>query len=69
MKTTFILLAIVYGILFIPALRIAITFWLYKDSDQVANFAMKRGFLLGFLSILIVYPMYILKDCFNHGRG
>lgn len=62
MKTFWIIIAIVYGVAFIPALRTAIAFWLYKDSDAVAYMAMERGFLAGFLKIWIIYPFYIIKD-------
>ena len=63
--TVLAILAIVYGISFIPALRMAIAFWLYKDSDATAYMAMKNGFLIGFFSIWLIYPVYIVKDCYN----
>lgn len=65
MKTFWIIIAIVYGVAFIPALRTAIAFWLHKDSDAVAYMAMERGFLAGFFKIWIIYPFYIIKDCFS----
>ena len=59
------IIAIVYGVAFIPALRTAIAFWLHKDDDAVAYMAMQHGFILGFLKIWIIYPFYIVKDCIN----
>ena len=69
MKTFCIIIAIVYGVAFIPALRTAIAFWLHKDSDAVAYMAMERGFLAGFIKIWIIYPFYIIKDCINSLKG
>ena len=65
MKTFWIIIAIIYGVAFIPALRTAIAFWLHKDNDAVAYMAMQNGFILGFLKILVIYPLYIIKDCIN----
>lgn len=65
MKTFWILIAIVYGIAFIPALRTAIAFWLHKNNNATAYRAMKRGFLAGFMKIWIIYPLYIIDDCIN----
>lgn len=65
MKTFWVIIAIIYGVSFIPALRTAIAFWLYKDKDAVAYIAMQYGFLAGFLKIWIIYPFYIIKDCIN----
>lgn len=65
MKTFWIIIAIVYGVAFIPALRTAIAFWLHKDNDATAYMAMERGFLAGFLKIWIIYPFFIIKDCYN----
>ena len=71
-RISYIILAvfiIVYGVSFIPSLRTAIAFWLHKDDDAVAFMAMQHGFLWGFLSIWIVYPFYIIKDCINSLKG
>lgn len=57
-----IILGIVYLVCFLPSLRIAIAFWLYKDKDEVAYLAMKHGFLLGLLSIWVIYPFYIINE-------
>lgn len=65
MKTFWIIIAIVYGVAFIPALRTAIAFWLHKDNDATAYLAMQQGFLMGFLKIWIIYPFFIIKDCYN----
>ena len=65
MKTFWIIIAIVYGVAFIPALRTAIAFWLHKDNDATAYLAMQNGFILGFLKIWIIYPFFIIKDCYN----
>ena len=54
MKTFWIIIAIVYGVAFIPALRTAIAFWLHKDNDATAYLAMQHGFLAGFLKIWII---------------
>lgn len=69
MKTFWIIIAIVYGVAFIPALRTAIAFWLHKDNDDIAYMAMERGFLMGFLKIWIIYPFFIIKDCINSLKG
>lgn len=68
MKTICVILAIAYGLAIIPSLRIAIAFWLYRNEDTVANKAMRYGFLLGFISIWLIYPVFVIKDCFtkNH---
>ena len=65
MKTFWIIIAIVYGVAFIPALRTAIAFWLHKDHDATAYLAMQHGFLAGLLKIWIIYPLFIIKDCIN----
>ena len=65
MKTFWIIIAITYGVAFIPALRTAIAFWLHKDDDAVAYMAMQNGFILGFLKIWVIYPFFIIKDCIN----
>lgn len=65
MKTFLIIIAIVYGVLFIPALRTSIAFWLYRDKDATAYLAMRHGFLFGFFSIWFIYPIYLIKDCFS----
>lgn len=62
MKTVLVIFAIVYGVCLIPSLRTAAAFWLYKDKDDVAHKAMRHGFLMGFISIWIIYPFYIIKD-------
>ena len=69
MKTFCIIIAIIYGVAFIPALRTAIAFWIHKDSDAVAYMAMERGFLAGFIKIWIIYPFFIVKDCYNSWKG
>jgi hypothetical protein len=69
MKTFWIIIAITYGVAFIPALRTAIAFWLHKDNDTTAYMAMRYGFLSGFLSIWIIYPFFIIKDCINSLKG
>jgi len=60
-----IIIAIVYGVAFIPAFKTAIAFWLYKDKDDVACKAMKQGFIIGLLKIWVIYPLFIIKDCLN----
>ena len=65
MKTFWIIIAIVYGVAFIPALRTAIAFWLHKDHDTITYLAMRHGFSMGFLKIWIIYPFFIIKDCIN----
>lgn len=65
MKTVWIIITIVYVVSFFPALRTSIAFWLYRNSDETANLAMKHGFILGFLSIWFIYPIYIIKSCFS----
>lgn len=65
MKTVLIIIAIVYGVSLYPAMKTAIAFWLHKDQDATAYMAMRYGFLYGFMSIWIIYPFYIIKDCFN----
>ena len=60
-----VILAIVYGVSFIPAFRTAIAFWLYKDKDDITYKAMRYGFIFGLLSIWLIYPVYIIKDCIN----
>lgn len=65
MKTVWVIVAIIYGISFIPALRTAIAFLLHKDDDAISYMAMQDGFILGFLKIWIIYPFYIVKDCYN----
>ena len=60
---------IVYGVCFIPSLRTAIAFWLHKDTDDVAGNAMRHGFIIGFLKIWIIYPVYLIKDCINTLKG
>ena len=69
MKTFCIIIAIIYGVTFIPALRTAIAFWLHKDNDAVAYMAMQYGFLAGFLRIWMIYPFFIIKDCINSLKG
>jgi len=69
MKTTLIIMAIIYGVTFIPALRTAIAFWLHKDHDAVAYMAMQHGFISGLLRIWIIYPFFIVKDCINSLKG
>lgn len=68
MKTICVILAIAYGLAIIPSLSIAIAFWLCRNEDTVANKAMRHGFLLGFISIWLIYPVFVIKDCFtkNH---
>ena len=65
MKTVWIIITIVYLVSLIPALRTSIAFWLYRNSDETANLAMRHGFILGFLSIWFIYPIYIIKSCFS----
>lgn len=65
MKTFWIIIAIVYGVSFIPALRTSIAFWLYRNSYETANKAMKHGFIFGLISIWFIYPFYIIKSCFS----
>lgn len=65
MKTFWVIIAIIYGVAFIPAFLTAIAFWLHKDNNATAYFAMGRGFLAGFLKIWVIYPFYIIKDCIN----
>ncbi len=65
MKTFWIIIAIIYSVAFIPALRTAIAFWLHKDHDATTCLAMQHGFLRGFLKIWIIYPSFIIKDCYN----
>lgn len=65
MKTFWILIAIIWGVAFIPALRTAIAFWLHKDDDAVAYMAMQHGFIIGFIKIWVIYPFFIIKDCFS----
>lgn len=65
MKIFWISIAIIYGVAFIPALRTAIAFWLYKDKDATAYKAMKHGFITGFIKIWVIYPFFIIKDCFS----
>ena len=65
MKTVWIIIAIVYVVLLIPALRTSIAFWLYRDKDATAYLAMRHGFICGFLSIWFIYPFYIIKSCFS----
>ena len=69
MKTFWIIIAIIYGVAFIPAIRTAIAFWLHKDNDATAYMAMQHGFLAGFLKIWIIYPFFIIKDCINSLKG
>jgi hypothetical protein len=69
MKTFWIIIAIVYGVAFIPALRTAIAFWLHKDHDATAYLAMQHGFLAGFFKIWVIYPFSIIKDCINSLKG
>ena len=69
MKTFWIIIAIIYGVAFIPALRTAIAFWLHKDSDATAYMAMKYCFLAGLIKIWIIYPFFIVKDCYNSWKG
>ena len=66
MKTFWVIIAIVYVVLLIPALRTSIAFWLYRNSNETANTAMKHGFILGFLKIWFIYPIFIFKDCFSN---
>ena len=65
MKTFWVIIAIIYGVAFIPALRTSIAFWLHKNDDAIAYMAMQYGFLAGFLKIWIIYPFFIIKDCYN----
>jgi len=65
MKTVWIIITIVYVVSFFPALSTSIAFWLYRNSDETANFAMRHGFILGFLSIWFIYPIYMIKSCFS----
>jgi len=65
MKIFWIIIAIIYGVAFIPALRTAIAFWLHKDDDAVAYLSMQYGFLIGFLRIWLIYPIFIVRDCIN----
>ena len=66
MKTFWIIIAIVYGVAFIPALRTAIAFWLHKDDDDVvAYLSMQYGFIPGLLRIWLIYPIFIVRDCIN----
>lgn len=65
MKTFFTIIAIIYGVAFIPAFRTAIAFWLHKDKEAIAYMAMQHGFLAGLLKIWIIYPFFIIKDCYN----
>lgn len=60
-----IILGIVYLVCFFPSLWMAIAFWLYKDKDEVAHLAMKHGFILGLLSIWVIYPLHIINELFK----
>lgn len=66
MNTKFLIfILLVYLVFLIPAIRVSIAFWLYRDQDDIANKAMSHGFLIGFISIWLVYPVYVIKDCFK----
>lgn len=65
MKTFYIILAIIYGVLLIPSLRTAIAFWLYRNTNTTAQSAMKHGFIVGFLKIWVIYPIFVFKDYFS----
>ena len=69
MKTTLIIITIIYGVSFLPSLRTAIAFWLHKNNDSVAYMAMQHGFISGLLKIWIIYPFFIVKDCINSLKG
>lgn len=59
-----VMVALAYALAFIPALRTAVAFWLYRDKDETAKHAMRRGFFMGFISIWFIYPFYLIKNCF-----
>ena len=66
MKTVSVIFILAYLVAFIPALRTAIAFWLYKDKDDTAKMAMRHGFLFGLLSIWAIYPIYLIRSCFKN---
>jgi len=63
-----VVISIIYLVVFFPAMRTAIAFWLYRDKDDTARNAMRHGFFIGFISIWLIYPIYIIKDCFSKGK-
>ena len=65
MKSTLVVMGIIYLVAFFPAFRTAVAFWLYRDKDEVAYKAMRYGFLIGFFSIWFIYPIYVIKSCFS----
>lgn len=65
MKVTLVVISIIYLVVFFPAMRTAIAFWLYRDKDSIVYNAMRYGFFIGFISIWLIYPIYIIKDCFS----
>ena len=65
MKVILVIIGIAYLVCFFPALRTAIAFWLHRDDEAIAYMSMRYGFLFGFFSIWIIYPYYIIKDCFS----
>ena len=66
MKTVLVIIALAYVLAFIPAMLTSIAFWLHRSYNETANMAMKHGFLIGFLSIWLIYPMYLIKNAFSN---
>ena len=66
MKEVTVVIIIAYIVCFFPAFRTALAFYLFRDKDNTANKAMRYGFIPGLLSIWIIYPYFIIKDCFSH---
>lgn len=68
MKYVLVTIALAYLLALFPAFRTSIAFYLYKDKDKTAYKAMKNGFFWGFISIWLIYPIYLIKDCFLSNR-
>lgn len=69
MKTVLVILALAYALAFVPAMLTSIAFWLHRNYNETANTAMKYGFLVGFLSIWLIYPIYLIKNAFSNENG
>lgn len=69
MREVTVVIIIVYIVCLFPAIRTALAFYLFKEEDEVANNAMRNGFIVGFLKIWVIYPFYIIKDCYEKKEG
>ncbi len=65
-KAVFVIVGIAYLLALPMAIRTSVAFWLFREKDPIAHKAMQCGFFLGFISIWLIYPIYLIKDALSN---